>query len=132
MRYLNQLTNPDHLQTITRPYTPVSQNGQKGYVDLIIKSYPKPGGIMSRHIQSLRPGVDVVEMKGPFKKIEYRANMYKKMGMIAGGTGITPMLQIIREVLSNPDDRTQVSLVFANISEEDILLRDELDALAYL
>jgi len=110
----------------------VSQNNQKGFVDLIIKSYPKPGGIMSRHIQSLRPGIDHVEMKGPFKKIDYRPNMCKKLGMIAGGTGITPMLQIIREVLSNPEDRTEISLIFANVSEDDILLRDELDALAYL
>ena len=87
---------------------------------------------MSRHIQGLRPGVDSLEMKGPFKKIEYKANMKKKVGMIAGGTGVTPMLQVIREILSNPDDHTEVSLVFANVTESDILLRSELDALAYL
>ena len=119
-------------KAVVRPYTPVSLNGQRGYVELLIKSYPKPGGVMSRHIQSLRPGVDSLEMKGPFKKIEYRSNMKKKIGMIAGGTGVTPMLQIIREVLSNPEDRTELSLIFANVSESDILLRAELDALAYL
>jgi len=31
---------------------------------------------------------------------------------IAGGTGITPMLQIVEAVLKNPDDYTQVSLQF--------------------
>lgn len=119
-------------KTVTRPYTPISLNHQRGYMDLLVKSYPKPLGVMSRHIQSLRPGHDALEFKGPYPKIQYKANMKKKIGMIAGGTGITPMLQIIREVLSNPEDRTQISLIFANVTEADVLLKDELDALQYL
>ena len=35
---------------------------------------------------------------------------------IAGGTGITPMLQVASEVLRNPYDKTEVSLVFGNVS----------------
>ena len=119
-------------KAVTRPYTPVSLNSQVGFVDFLVKVYPAPGGVMSRHITSLRPDADVVEIKGPFKKLEYKPNMKKRVGMIAGGTGVTPMLQIIREILSNPEDMTQVSLVFANVTEADILLREELDALAYL
>jgi ferredoxin-NADP reductase len=49
---------------------------------------------------------------------------------IAGGTGITPMLQVANEVLRNPDDKTEVSLIFGNVSEDDILLRKEIDKLA--
>ncbi|CAK9012813.1 NADH-cytochrome b5 reductase-like protein (B5R), partial [Durusdinium trenchii] len=116
---------------VVRPYTPVSLNHQRGYVDLLVKTYPAPGGRMSRHIEALEPG-QALEMKGPFKKVDYKANMHKKVGMIAGGTGITPMLQVIREVLSNPQDHTEIHLVFANVTEDDILLRDELDALQYL
>jgi cytochrome-b5 reductase len=46
-----------------------------------------------------------------------------------GGTGITPMLQIIRRVFQQSEgrDKTKITLVFANQTEEDILLRDELD-----
>jgi len=118
-------------QTVVRPYTPVSLNHQRGYFDLLVKKYPEPGGLMSRHIHSLKPG-DLLEMKGPFKKFDYQKNTVKRIGMIAGGTGITPMLQVIREVLSNPDDNTEINLIFANVTEQDILLRDELDALQYL
>jgi cytochrome-b5 reductase len=50
--------------------------------------------------------------------------------MIAGGTGITPMLQIIRAALKNPIDRTKLSLIYANVNHEDILLKKELDELA--
>lgn len=50
--------------------------------------------------------------------------------MIAGGTGITPMLQIIRAALKNPLDRTKLSLIYANVNFDDILLKQELDDLA--
>jgi cytochrome-b5 reductase len=50
--------------------------------------------------------------------------------MIAGGTGITPMLQIIRAALKNPLDRTKLSLIYANVNPDDILLRKELKELA--
>lgn len=50
--------------------------------------------------------------------------------MLAGGTGITPMLQLIRAIVKDATDETQVSLLFANQTEKDILLRDELDGIA--
>jgi cytochrome-b5 reductase len=50
--------------------------------------------------------------------------------MLAGGSGITPMYQVLCAILADPSDRTQVSLIFGNIAEEDILIREELDALA--
>ncbi len=34
--------------------------------------------------------------------------------MIAGGTGITPMYQLIQDICNNPEDTTQLSLLFAN------------------
>ena len=48
---------------------------------------------------------------------------------IAGGSGLTPMLQVIKEIASNPDDKTKVSFIFANQSVEDIILKKELDEL---
>jgi len=50
----------------------------------------------------------------------------KQISMIAGGTGITPMYQVIKAVLKNPDDDTQLSLLYANQSPDDILLFEEL------
>lgn len=50
--------------------------------------------------------------------------------MIAGGTGFTPCLQIIRAALKDPNDQTSIDFIYANVNEEDILLRDELDRLA--
>ncbi len=47
--------------------------------------------------------------------------------MIAGGSGITPMFQVAQGILRNPYDQTKVFLIYANVSEEDILLRKEFD-----
>lgn len=112
---------------VIRPYTPISDPDAKGYFDLMIKVYPE--GKMSQHFASLKPG-DVLEVKGPIEKLRYSPNMKKHIGMIAGGTGITPMLQVIEAILKNPEDNTQVSLLYANISPDDILLKKKLDVLA--
>lgn len=39
------------------------------------------------------------------------------------------MLQLINEVLKKSDDSTQLALLYANQTEDDILLRDDIDVL---
>lgn len=112
---------------IYRSYTPVSSDDDLGYFDLLIKVYEK--GAMSRYIDNLKVG-DLLDVRGPKGLFVYRANMLRAIGMIAGGTGITPMLQVIRAIVKNPEDKTQVNLIFANVNDNDILLREELDELA--
>lgn len=112
-----------------RPYTPTSSDSETGYFDLLIKVYPAPGGLMSRHMDALEIG-ETIDVRGPMGKFTYEKGTYKKFGMVAGGTGITPCWQVFREILADPEDTTEISLIFANVTEDDILLRDELDELA--
>src|ERR1700685_3439717 len=86
-------------------------------------------GNVSKAIGLLKIG-DTIKVKGPKGQMVYRAGLVREFGMIAGGTGITPMLQIIRAILKNSSDRTKISLIFANVNEEDILLRKDLEQLA--
>jgi cytochrome-b5 reductase len=69
-------------------------------------------------------------VRGPKGRFVYKKNECDEIGMLAGGTGITPMLQVIREVLKHDDDRTKLSLIFGNVTVDDIIFREELDALA--
>jgi len=142
-------------ELVIRPYTPTSSDDDKGYVDLVIKVYfanvhPKfpGGGKMSQHLEGMSVG-DHIDFRGPNGHLKYLGNGtfsvadgknkkappkeitgIKKVAMIAGGTGITPMLQIINQVAKDPTDNTKLSLLFANQTEDDILLRDDLDILS--
>ncbi|KAL9929525.1 NADH-cytochrome b5 reductase 3-like [Glossina fuscipes fuscipes] len=138
---------------VTRPYTPISSDDDVGYVDLVIKIYFKDthlkfpaGGKLTQHLEKMRIG-DKISVCGPSGRLQYMGNgnflikklrkgppktaTAKRVNMIAGGTGITPMLQLIRDILKRGEkDATELALLFANQSEEDILLRNELDDLA--
>ncbi|GBC10494.1 hypothetical protein RclHR1_09680004 [Rhizophagus clarus] len=136
-------------QAVIRAYTPITtSNDPPGYIDLLIKVYFKnehpqfpDGGLMSQYLESLNVG-DKIDIKGPIGSFVYNGRSQyrvksgasnnktcKRIGMIAGGTGITPMYQVIKSVLSDPEDLTELSLIYANRTEEDILLRNELDDL---
>lgn len=80
---------------------------------------------MSTHIHNMAVGQNL-SFKGPLPKYPWEANKHDHICLIAGGTGITPMYQLLRKIFSNPDDKTKVTLVFGNITEDDILLRKEL------
>ncbi|EYC35686.1 hypothetical protein Y032_0999g3344 [Ancylostoma ceylanicum] len=142
---------------VVRTYTPVSSDDDLGYVDLIVKFgllvvyfrgvHPKfpNGGKMSQHLEQLEIG-ETIDFRGPAGSIVYKGNgkfaiqsdkksppkerVFERLSMIAGGSGITPMLRIISAVLKNSDDKTHISLLFANQTEDDILCRKELDELA--
>lgn len=134
---------------VSRSYTPVSSDDDKGYVDLVVKVYfsnvnPKfpNGGLLSQHLDRLKIG-ETINIRGPNGHLVYDgrgkfsirasykapfvARTFRNVGMIAGGTGITPMLQIIRQVFKDDRDRTRVWLLYANQTESDILLRRELE-----
>ncbi len=50
--------------------------------------------------------------------------------MLAAGTGIAPMIPIIRCILDNQDDMTFVHLVYCCRTYEDILCKAQLDSWA--
>ena len=81
--------------------------------------------------------------------VDVSRRRFAEIGMVAGGTGIAPFVQIIRSILegnqgnvSNADDSNRgieanpviqppkLRLLFVNRRMEDILMKEELDALA--
>ncbi|KAI6163705.1 hypothetical protein EDD17DRAFT_1566368 [Pisolithus thermaeus] len=111
---------------MARPYTPISPSDLEGELSFIIKRYET--GNVSKYIHSLSPG-DTLAVKGPSPKWPWKMNEFEEVGLIAGGTGIAPMYQILQHVLADKNNKTKFRLLFANISEVDILLRQQLDAM---
>ncbi|KAI8936737.1 hypothetical protein NX059_007124 [Plenodomus lindquistii] len=113
---------------VTRSYTPVSNNLDRGVLQLVIKIYPD-GLLTGKYFANLKVG-DNVQFRGPKGAYTHTGGQVQKLGMIAGGTGITPMYQLIRAICEDEYDTTEVSLILANRTEEDILLRRELETFA--
>lgn len=113
---------------VQRSYTPTSNNSDKGILELVIKVYPE-GLLTGKYLANLSVG-DEVMFRGPKGAMRYKRGLCKKIGMLAGGTGITPMYQLIRAICEDPRDTTEVILIYANRTEGDILLREELERFA--
>lgn len=139
------LHDKDPSSFIIRPYTPVrpvSLSEDNGRFELVIKVYrPRngiPGGEMSQYLEQLPLGLPVL-IKGPEGHIHYLGDgvfdlqsqyVYAKhVNLIAGGTGITPMIQLIRKMCLNPSDKTQIRLIYSNNTIDDILCEKELNLL---
>ncbi|EPQ53162.1 nitrate reductase [Gloeophyllum trabeum ATCC 11539] len=138
-----RLRRKDTSELVQRAYTPVSWHKSAGSVEFLIKIYhPSPqypaGGKMTVGFHQLTIG-DLVELKGPLGSFEWRGSgvavwkgverRIKNLGLICGGSGITPILQVLRRVLHDENDRTRLWLISANKTEADILCRDELEVL---
>ncbi|KAJ2707232.1 hypothetical protein FB645_000909 [Coemansia sp. IMI 203386] len=126
----------DHLVQTFRTYTPVAYHmgtevdeetgARTGYIDLVVKRYPR--GSLSRFIHGTRVD-DQIEMRGPILTWPYKPSTHGHIYMIAGGTGIAPMLQIIERVMSDPEDKTKISLLYGSPSEDSIIMRSHIDKL---
>ena len=111
-------------KTVKRPYTPSSVPGTTGYFDLTVKRYEN--GLVSQYLHDREVG-DIVLMSGPNAGGHWVDGMAKRVGFVAGGTGITPMISIIRWMLAKGLD-VEIFLLFANKTEADIIFRDEWDS----
>jgi len=115
----------DGWQDEARPFSFVSLP-EDPTLDFMIKSYSDRDGV-TRRIAQLQPG-DAVLIGDPWGAIADRGP-----GMfIAGGAGITPFVSILRRRARDRDGLNGCTLIFSNRREEDIILRDEWQAMPSL
>ena len=138
-----RLRDPVTREAIIRPYTPISEQSQEGFVDVLIKVYydtpAAKGGKMSQAMDQIPIGHGV-DFRGPVGKFEYLGRgsysinstrrQVKRFLMICGGSGVTPIYQVFRAVMRDPEDKTKCVVLDGNRLEEDILCKEDMDALA--
>lgn len=115
-------------QAVRRAYSLCSAPHQ-GEWSVIVKEVKN--GRMSLHLnRNVQPGdeLQVMVPQGKFTlplALEYARSFY----LVAAGSGITPVLSLLREILET-EPRSTVFLLFGNREEEDIIEREALDTLA--
>ena len=65
---------------------------------------------------------DGSSVRGPTGRFNYTPHEFDSIGMLAGGTGITPMLQIMKSLAMDAKDLTNIRLIFSNSTDKDIIL----------
>ncbi|KAM0788181.1 hypothetical protein ACM66B_001341 [Microbotryomycetes sp. NB124-2] len=138
----NEITIEGEL--VQRAYTPLSPENAKGTIDMLIKvyfrtdEYPE-GGKMTLGFEELEVG-DSIEFKGPLGSFRWLGGgtaewkgvkrTVRKIGMICAGSGVTPIIQVLRGIVNDEQDTTtETWIVNGNRTEDDILLKSDLDEL---
>lgn len=138
-----RLRDPVTREAIIRSYTPISEQTAKGYLDVLVKVYfdtkERKGGEMTKALDALPIGHGV-DFKGPIGKFEYlgrgRCSIngmereVKKFFMVCAGSGVTPIYQVFRAVMQDPEDKTHCVVLNGNRLFEDILCKEDLDRFA--
>ncbi|CAH2249281.1 cytochrome b5 reductase 4 isoform X2 [Pelobates cultripes] len=119
---------------VVKPYTPVSHSlmldpknksiCENQCIYLMVKIYPE--GSFSPQLDQLSIGdyIAVSNPQGNFKmsQIEKVEDIF----FLAAGTGLTPMVKLLRHVLSYHHSLRKAKLLFFNKTEDDILWRDQI------
>ncbi|KAI1398331.1 hypothetical protein F4819DRAFT_37291 [Hypoxylon fuscum] len=135
-----RLRDPVTREAIIRSYTPLSGTAEKGKLHILIKIYydtlERKGGKMTQALDAIPTG-HFVDFKGPVGKFEYlgrglckisgHQRKVKRFIMICGGSGITPIFQVLRAVLTDHGDPTLCLIIDGNHLEEDILCKEDID-----
>lgn len=114
------INKPDQEEEL-RPFTFTSLTDAE-HLEFVIKIYKDHDGVTAK-LGDLKPGEELILHE------VFGAINYKGPGIfIAGGAGITPFLAIFRSI-QKTGDLDKCTLLFANHTEDDIILKDELAAM---
>ncbi|KAJ4221423.1 hypothetical protein NW757_014462 [Fusarium falciforme] len=79
---------------------------------------------MSTHIHSLVPG-DTLLFPAVIPAYSWVPNRHEEVTLIAGGAGVTPIFQLAQGILSNPDDKTKINLIYGVRNDSEILFKEK-------
>jgi ring-1,2-phenylacetyl-CoA epoxidase subunit PaaE len=88
-------------------------------------------GLVSTHINSglkIGDSVDVMTPMGSFHST-LAGNHKKNYVLFAGGSGITPMMSILKSILY-VEKQSTITLIYANKNEDSTIFKNELDTIA--
>ena len=89
-----------------------------------------PGGIVSNYLNTYIKAGSKIEVQGPAGKFSFDPSVENPSHilLIAGGSGVTPMMSILKTALAQCSD-TKISMLFVNKTKTDIMFANELKQL---
>ncbi len=115
---------------LKKSYSPISHPATEGTFDLLVKAYtPVPGGGVGDAICNLNVGQSLVGKLKSERLVHGSpliAKRWNRIGLVAGGTGIAPLIQLARIILDDPTDDTKV---YVSYNVTDFLLNFDAKAL---
>lgn len=122
-QYVNVFVEINGVRT-SRPYSISSAPNQTGYYDLTIRGLAE--GFVSNHLLGDVSVGRMLKTTGPTGNFYYNPLFHgRDLVFIAGGSGITPFMSMIREVTDRGLDRS-IHLIYGSRTESDIIFEKEL------
>ena len=122
-QYINVLVEIDGVHT-GRPYSISSSPNQTAYYDITIKRVPN--GFVSDYLLDRVQVGDILTSTGPAGHLYYNPLIHgKNLVFIAGGSGITPFMSMIREATDRSVDR-QIHLLYGCRTPQEAIFHEEL------
>jgi propane monooxygenase reductase subunit len=122
------ITLPD--QEITRSFSMANPPSETERLGFIIKKYPD--GAFSGELDADAGGsIDVgasVRLKGPYGSCFRREEHEGPMILVGGGSGMSPLLSILRDQVASSEDRP-IRFFYGARTQADLFYRDEIEAL---
>ncbi len=122
-QYINIFVETGGVRT-SRPYSIASSPSQTGYYDITIRSVAD-GFVSSWFLEEVTVG-DAFESSSPAGTFTYNPLFHgNDLVFLAGGSGITPFMSMIREVSQRGLDR-RIHLIYGSRDVKDIIFEEEL------
>ncbi len=111
---------------LREPFTISSSPTERDFLELTKKLTGHP---FSNALESLKVG-DKVTIDAPFGEFTFKGE-YDKIGLLAGGIGITPLRCIIRYATDN-QLKTDIILLYSSRFDDEIIFKNELEEMQRL
>lgn len=113
-------------KTVPRSYSICSSPSQKSFIEITPKRVEK--GNVSLFLNDRAEEGLTVRARGPYGRFFFDDRLHKRIVLIAGGSGITPFMAMLRYI----DDLcipVRSTLIYCARTEHDLFFKDELNSL---
>jgi ferredoxin-NADP reductase len=126
-QYINIFVETGGIRT-SRPYSIASSPTQTGHYEITVRRV-EDGFVSNYLLDELKPG-DKLNSSSPSGNFHYNPLFHgNKLAFIAGGSGITPFMSMIREVADKNLGR-RMHLFYGSRAEDDVIYKKEIDRIS--